>query len=607
MRLSLLPALLCACALAAPVPRFPDPDRRAKLARSFPEIERIFERYFKARGIPGMVLGIVIDGELAFVKAWGVRDRHSNDPVDAGTVFRIASMTKSFTALAMLKLRDEGKLSLDDPVSKWIPEFRDSGYATRDTAPVRLRQLLTHGAGFPEDNPWGDQQLGVSEATLTAWLKKGIPPSAPADTEFEYSNYGFALAGRVIERASKRPYREYLEKEILAPLGMSASTLEPSAVPAKIRATGYRRLPDGSYSEEPALPHGAFGAMGGLLTSANDLARYVAYMLSAWPPRDDPDRGPVRRSSLREMQRVWRTSGFGVDRSADGSLRANASGYGYGLGVSRDCRFAHIVGHGGGLPGFGSYMQWLPEYGVGVFAMANLTYAGPGGLMPEVFDAMRRTGGLVERKLPPSGVLLTMREALLALWQNWDEAKAQSIAANNLFKDVPAPQRRAEIDRIRKELGACQPAGELEPENLLRGRFRMNCERGFVDTFFTLAPTNPPLIQQLRFAPTRHLTEAARTAAEALAALIGAPAEEKLASLASPGGAFLKQRALLEQARASYGQCRLGETVGGDGASSFRVRLQCDKADVDAALRLGNDGKIEAVTFLRPAGAACIP
>ena len=90
----------------------------------------------------------------------------------ADTVFRIASMTKSFTALAILKLRDEGKLSLEDPVSKWIPEFARMELPTRDAPPLRIRHLLSHSAGFPEDNPWGDQQLSATDAQLTAWLKK---------------------------------------------------------------------------------------------------------------------------------------------------------------------------------------------------------------------------------------------------------------------------------------------------------------------------------------------------------------------------------------------------------------------------------------------------
>src|SRR3989442_985739 len=183
-------------------------------------------------------------------------------------------MTKSFTALAILKLRDEGKLSLDDPASKWIPELGNLKYPTRDSAPIRIRNLLTHGAGFPEDNPWGDRQLAIPNERMTKWLMEGLPFSTAPDTAYEYSNYGFALLGRIVSKASGVPYSEYLAKNILAPLGMRSTTLEAATLPANVRAMGYRLL-EKEYFEEPSLPHGAFGSMGGLLTSARDLGRYV--------------------------------------------------------------------------------------------------------------------------------------------------------------------------------------------------------------------------------------------------------------------------------------------------------------------------------------------
>src|SRR5471032_847461 len=149
---------------AKPIPR---PDRVAKLATAFPDIDAIFQAYATDKKIPGMVWGVVIDGRLAHTGTFGVRDRTSNAPVTVGTAFRIASMTKSFTALAILKLRDEGKLSLEDPVAKWITEFARMELPTRDTPPLRIRQLMSHSAGFPEDNPWGDQQLSATDAQLT--------------------------------------------------------------------------------------------------------------------------------------------------------------------------------------------------------------------------------------------------------------------------------------------------------------------------------------------------------------------------------------------------------------------------------------------------------
>jgi CubicO group peptidase (beta-lactamase class C family) len=481
-----------------PPPRFTDPQRVSKLESAFPAIDDVFKRYAAASHIPGLVWGVVIDGRLAHVQSVGVRDRKSGIPAGRDTVFRIASMTKSFTALAILKLRDDGKLSLEDPVSKWIPEFSRMEMPTRDTPPIRIRNLLTHSAGFPEDNPWGDQQLGASDQELTAWLKKGIPFSTAPDTRYEYSNYGFGLLGRIVSKASGVPYERYLQTQILGRLGMTASTLDPSSVATSRVAIGYRRQPDGSYLEEPALPHGAFGAMGGLLTSAEDLGRYVAFQLSAFPPRDDEHAGSVRRSSVREMNNLWRPSNL-TARNRDNTLQAEITGYGYGLRISADCRFEHIVGHGGGLPGYGSYMSWLPQHGVGIFAMANLTYAGPARPINEAWDVLLKTGGLVKRELPVPPVLTQTRDRIVALWKHWNTPEAKAMAAMNLFLDVPEQQRRDQIEKLKSEVGECSAPGPVIPENWLRGQFTMPCERANVGVFFSLAPTQPPGVQFLNF------------------------------------------------------------------------------------------------------------
>jgi len=502
MRLAPLFGLFAAVALFAsdayPPPRFIDPDRVRKLESALPGIDQVFRRYATERKIPGMVWGVVIDGRLAHVESVGLRDRSSRAPVTAATVFRIASMTKSFTTLAILKLRDEGKLSLEDPVSKWLPEFARMELPTRDTAPLRIRQLLSHSAGFPEDNPWGDQQLSATEADLTRWLRRGIPFSTPPGTRYEYSNYAFGLLGRLVTQASGMPYEKYVQAELLTKLRMDASTFEFSQVPAANRAVGYRLQPDGTYLEEPPLPQGAFGSAGGLLTSATDLGKYVAFHLSAWPARDDAEAGPVRRDSVREMSHMWTPSNLTVARS-NGTLQVAETGYGYGLRVTTDCRFEHIVGHGGGLPGFGSYMAWLPDYGVGMFAMTNLTYAGPSEPISQAWDVMKKTGGLQKRELPASPILSQMRDHIMHLWTSWDDEEAKQIAAMNLFLDTPVAQRRAEIQKLRDEVGECTGAGPVIQENWLRGQFNITCRKGGVAVFFTLAPTQPPAVQHLAF------------------------------------------------------------------------------------------------------------
>ena len=496
--LLLVAAGLASAADSYPPPRFTDPARATKLESAFPALDQIFRDYATAHRIPGMAWGVVIDGRLAHVGSAGVQDLASNTPVSADTVFRIASMTKSFTTLAVLKLRDEGKLSLDDEVAKWIPEFARMELPTKDSAPLRIRQLLSHSSGFPEDNPWGDQQLAASDADLTRWLKKGIPFSTPPGTRYEYSNYAFGLLGRIVTRAAGVPYDRYVRTEILAKLHMGDSTLEFSEVPGARRAIGYRLKPDGTYGEEPPLPQGVFGSTGGVLTSANDLGRYVAYHLSAWPPRDEADPGPVRRSSVREMSHLWTPSNLTVRRT-DGKIVASATGYGYGLRITTDCRFEHIVSHGGGLPGFGSYMSWLPDYGVGIFAMATLTYAGPSEPISKAWDALLETGGLQRRVLPPSPMLIEARERIVGLWNHWDDSQARALGAMNLLLDAPASQRRAEIEALKAQVGECAAPGPVLAENWLRGQFNLSCANGTVGAFFTLAPTQPPAVQHLSF------------------------------------------------------------------------------------------------------------
>ena len=474
---------------------FTDPDRVAKLTSSFPEIDRIFREYAEREHIPGAVWGIIIDGRLAHVGVTGYRDVTAKSPVDSGTVFRIASMTKSFTALAILKLRDEGKLSLDDLAEKWVPELAGLTYPTSDSPRLTIRLLMSHATGFPEDNPWGDQQLAVTDTEMSRMMRAGIPFSNAPGVAYEYSNYGFAILGRIVTKASGMPYRQYIQQTILRPLGMTSTTLEPRSVAPTRLAQGYR-WEDEQWKVEPQLPDGAFGSMGGMLTSARDLGRYVGMFLGAWPPHDGPETGPVRRSSLREMQQIQRPRPATVTRAANGALQLFSGGYGYGLGISGDCAFAHIVAHSGGLPGFGSIMRWLPEYGVGIIAFGNRTYTNWGAVSTEALGIMRAAGGLVPRQPQPSSALTARREAVSRLVMHWDDRLADSIAAVNLFLDRSRDRRKAEIAKLQAEVGPCRAGSGFDVvENGLRGQWTMPCDRGTLRVSITLAPTTPPTVQ----------------------------------------------------------------------------------------------------------------
>ena len=487
----------------APPPAFSDPGRAAKLATAFPEIDRLMRAFATRSNVPGIAYGIIVDGKLAHLGVAGLRETATNSPVDSVTVFRIASMTKSFTAVAILQLRDAGKLSLDHPAERYVPELAKLRYATNDAPKITIRDLLSHSAGFPEDNPWGDQQLSRTDAELSRMIEQGIPFSTSPSTGYEYSNFGFAILGRVVANVSGMPYPRYIREKVLRPLGMTVTTLEARDVPAARLAHGYRRQ-DGAWLEEPQLPDGSFGPMGGMLTSIADLSKWVGFMLDAFPARDGADNGPLKRSSLREMQQVIRYNGATTSRDGSGNPLLSAGGYGYGLGVRQTCLFRVSVAHSGGLPGFGSVMRWLPEHGVGIVTLGNLTYTPWGGVVEDAFNVLSKTGGLVARVPQPAPVLVARRAQVTRLIAGWNDALADSLAAMNLYLDESKPRRQAAIARLVADAGGnCRNEGELLPLNALRGSWRMRCGTGDLRVTITLAPTEPAGVQYLDVSPMK--------------------------------------------------------------------------------------------------------
>ena len=475
-------------------------DRVSRLRSALPEIDKLIASFAQSARVPGLAYGVLIDGQLVHTGSVGVRELAGRSPVTPDTVFRIASMTKSFTALCILKLRDEGKLSLDDPVERYVPELASLEYPTADSPKLTIRHLLSHSEGFPEDNPWGDQQLAVTEAEFTEMLKGGIPFSNAPGVAYEYSNYGFAILGRVVSRVSGQPYATYVKSNILQPLGMTSTTLEPSSVPRDRLALGYR-WEDNTWKEEPQLPDGAFGAMGGMLTSSRDLGRYVAYLMSAWPPRNDADTGPVKRSSLREMQQTARSRpATASGGTATTPIQLSALSYGYGLRIRQSCDYRQIVAHSGGLPGFGSQMRWLTDEGVGFIGMGSLTYTSWDAVFDAATAALARTGALRRRQPEPSAALLSAKEDVTRLVNQWDDGLADRIAAVNLFLDESKDRRRRQITALRESVGACK-AGTFDVENALRGQWNMTCEKGSLRVAITLAPTMPPKVQYLSVQP----------------------------------------------------------------------------------------------------------
>jgi D-alanyl-D-alanine-carboxypeptidase/D-alanyl-D-alanine-endopeptidase len=483
-----------------PPPQFTDPERVDRLTRAFPELDVVFERFAERHRIPGLAFGVVVDDGLAYASGTGTANLATGMTPGPGTVFRIASMTKSFTASCVLMLRDDGLLGLEDPVGHHVPELRSLRYPTADSPPVTIRSLLSMASGLVEDDPWGDRHLDMDAPTFSALLAGGLGFDHVPATAYEYSNLGYAILGRLVANVSGVPLRELCRQRLLQPLGMAATTWDADLVPAEVAAVGYRSE-GGSWVAEAVLSDGAFGAMGGLSTTVGDLGRYVAWHLSAWPARDDPDDGPLRRASRREMTQVQRAGPTYLSLGQDPDAPFTQDGYGYGLVTGVHPRQGRVVGHSGGLPGFASHMEWLPDAGVGVVVLTNRTYIPAKSVVRKAFDVLESTGGLEERALPPSPMLVAARDAIAGLYERWDPSAAAAAMLDTYFLDLDDGHRAPDFAQLHAAHGAIVALGPVTPTGALRGQWRMTCDRGALDVEVMLGPMLPTRIQFVTVTP----------------------------------------------------------------------------------------------------------
>lgn len=478
-------------------PVFTDHNRSEKLELFFPIVEKIYREYAEKNHFPGYAFGIVMDGKLVYSGSGGYIDINKKIPATTRSMFRIASMSKSFTAMAILRLRDEGKLKLDDPVWMYIPELKGQKLTT-DAPEITIRNLLTHSAGFPEDNPWGDRQLEDTDADLIALIKKGISFSNAPGLVYEYSNLGFAMLGYIIKKATGLPYSEYIARNIWKPLGMQQAEWEFTKVAPNQLAHGYRWV-NNEWREEALLHDGIYGAMGGMITSIESFSKYMALHQSAWPPRNSVEAGPVKRSSIREMQQPWRFASLNANYKYPGGRSCpTAAAYGYGLRWTKDCEGRETVGHSGGLPGFGSNWAILPEYGLGVVFFANATYASTSTANIMVMDTLLRMTQIKPRLTTPSQLLTQRRNELVQLLPDFNNARAANIFAENFFSDYFIDVLKKDANAAFEKAGKIKKVHDVVAENQLRGYFIMEGEKANIVVSFTLTPENPGLIQEYK-------------------------------------------------------------------------------------------------------------
>ena len=366
---------------------------------------------------------------------------------DLSTRYRIASMTKSFTSAAVLSLRDEGVLSIDLPVDEYAPEL-ETICRTESGTHVTLRHLLSMSSGLATDDPWADRHLDATAEEMNDLYRQGARYAFSPGTHFEYSNLGFALIGRVVERVTGRRVRDFVDERLLQPLRMSATTWDPPldhAWAPPTRVQDGQIIPDGT---DP-LRDGEIAPMGGLWTTVDDLARWVMWLNEA-NSNTDSQTARLNVASRRDMQVMHTYAGV---IALDGDKAP--TGYGYGLMMRDDPDLGIVNSHSGGLPGYGSNMRWVAGRDIGVVAMSNTTYA------PMAIFTHRVLKMLNAAKLIPAAstlvapVLQQRSEQLVALINQWDTDQAKKIFADNVHLDESFERR---CDAAQKMIAESGPA-----------------------------------------------------------------------------------------------------------------------------------------------------
>ncbi len=309
------------------------------------EIRSLAERTLKSGPVAGLSIGVARHGEVFLVQGFGLADLESASPATEHTVYRIGSMTKQFTAAAVMQLVEEGRLALDDPLTKFAPDFVVAGHR------VTLRHLLNHTSGIPSYTGSPDIERvmrGVKGPGEVLALVKDRPLNFDPGEEFSYNNTGYFMAGEILARTEGRPYDQVIANRIFAPLGMTESTYGWEQPIVKHRAQGYK-LVGGKFVNDDPIDMFVPGGAGALASTVGDLLKWAKAL---------QELAVVGDASYAEMTTPTRLNdGTTVD-------------YGFGLAVV-DVDGHPTVGHGGDIKGFNSFIEWYPEDELTVVVLAN--------------------------------------------------------------------------------------------------------------------------------------------------------------------------------------------------------------------------------------------
>lgn len=410
--------------------------------------ERLFSAWMEGqiayRGLPGVAVGVIKDQELIWAKGFGFADVQAKVPMTAATKFRVASNSKLFTAIAIMQLREEGKVGLDDPVVKYLPWFKAKP-AGDDDGPITIEQLLSHSSGLQREagDHWTSFQFPTREELqqLYAERQAAFPPAV----RWKYSNLAFSVAGLVVEKVSGQPWADYVKKNIFSPLHMDNSSVDQN-VPGLAVPYG-RRMPDGSREILPFVDARGMGAATGVTSNVEDLAKFISAQFRRGP------RGPgqvVSSGSWREMLRV---------RSVEDNW---TSGSGLGFDVKR-VKDRTYIGHGGGYPGNTTQTLIQLDDKVGVIVLTNTSDSNPGDLANKLMETVGKAAAKAGAAKPATVAWDPTWERFAGLYRGRG-GDSQVVVLNK--KLVMITPNAADLD----------PSVTLEP--LGDGRFRFTAPTG---------------------------------------------------------------------------------------------------------------------------------
>ncbi len=327
--------------------------------------ERLFSAWIEGqmayRGLPGIAVGVVSDQGLVWATGFGFADLTTKTPMTPATKFRMASHSKLFTAIAIMQLREQGTLRLDDPVEKYLPWFKAKP-AGDDDGQITVEQLLSHSSGMQREagDHWTSFEFPKAEELRREYSNRqaAFAPSV----RWKYSNLAYSVAGMVIEQVSGASWADYVGTNIFQPLGMTTSTVDTN-VPGLTVPYG-RRMPDGTREVLPFIDARGMTAATGITSNVNDMAKFVSANF-----RRGPRGGAqvVSTGSWREMHRV---------RSVEENW---TSGTGLGFDINR-INDKTWVGHGGGYPGNTTQTFIQLDDKIGVIVLTNTNDSNPGDI-----------------------------------------------------------------------------------------------------------------------------------------------------------------------------------------------------------------------------------